>query len=233
MIKIGCLSDIHGYVYGIIDKVYRDIELLIIAGDLCPIDDVSLQKEWLKFNFTRVFNRKTFPDLQKILIVPGNHDYWIEKNYEYFSGELYKIFGLDTEILVDREYEYISLLTGETIRLYGNPRTSLSLYAFPHKSGNKDILDIPEGVDILITHEAPRIYELECVKQSQGLYGEKDEPGNLALARRVFEINPKYHIFGHIHYPCKEIIDGITFMNVSQQLRENYNPELYTIDYEG
>lgn len=45
MIKIGCLSDIHGYVYGIIDKVYRDIELLIIAGDLCPIDDVSLQKE--------------------------------------------------------------------------------------------------------------------------------------------------------------------------------------------
>lgn len=230
MIKIGCLSDLHGYVYGIIDKVYKDIELLIIAGDLCPIDDVSLQKEWLNFYYARVFNKKTFPDLQQILIVPGNHDFWIEKNYEYHQEEFSKVFGSYTKILIEEEYEFVSNISFESIRLYGNPRSSSYLQAFSHKSGNKDILDIPEGVDILITHEAPRINELDCIKQSKNWYD--DEPGNLELANKVFEILPKYHIFGHIHFPCQHLINNITFINASQLIRKTYEPELYIIDFE-
>lgn len=231
MIKIGCLSDLHGYVYGIVDKVFPEIELLILAGDLCPTDDIGLQEKWLEFNFKKTFNKEIFPDLQQIIVVPGNHDYWIERNYKDFPGRLRSILGFDVELLVDKEYEYISLLSGESIKLYGNPRTSQYLHAFPHKSGNEDILSIPEGTDILITHEAPRIYDLKCIKQSQGWYG-KDEPGNLALAQKVLELSPKYHIFGHIHYPCRDIINGITFMNVSQQKRDQYSSEIYTIDYE-
>ena len=230
MIKIGCLSDIHGYVYDLQTKCYPEIELLIIAGDLCPTDEVMYQEEWLEYNYQNIFmNKKIFPDLQEIIIVPGNHDYWIERHYDDFLT-LIKIFGYSTKVLVDEGYEYISGITGESVKIYGNPRTSLWLHAFPHKPGNTDILEIPEGIDILVTHEAPRIYQLECIKQSQRWYG-KDEPGNLALSQRVLEINPKYHVFGHIHYPERGEVSGIKFMNVSQQTRENYTPEIHIIEY--
>lgn len=234
MIKIGCLSDIHGFIYGLVDKVFNGVELLIIAGDICPTDEIKIQEEWLEFNFKNVFkSKKIFPDLQEIIIVPGNHDYWIERNYKDFPEKLRRVLGYDVKILVDEEYEYISLLTGESIKIYGNPRCSLWLHAFPHKPGNEDISSIPCDIDILVTHEAPRLFELDCVKQSQGWYGDNDIPGNLALGQRVLEVNPKYHIFGHIHYPCKKVIGNTIFINVSQQIREKYNPELYIIEYTG
>lgn len=231
MIKIGCLSDLHGYVYDLQARCFPGVELLIIAGDLCPTDEIKYQEEWLEYNYQKVFMSKDiFPDLQEIILVPGNHDYWIERHYDNFLG-LRKMFGYSTKVLIDDEYEYISGLSGESVRIYGCPRTSLWLHAFPHKPGNTDILEIPGGIDILVTHEAPRMYQLECIKQSQGWYGKGDEPGNLALARRVLEISPKYHVFGHIHYPGTKNIDGIVFMNVSQQTRENYTPEVHIIEY--
>ncbi len=49
---------------------------------------------------------------------------------------------------------------------------------------------IPEDIDILITHEPP----IMILDESSGIHW-----GNAPLRNRVFEIKPKYHLFGHAH----------------------------------
>ena len=64
---------------------------------------------------------------------------------------------------------------------------------------------IPDGIDVLITHEPPfMIRDLTFGKHW----------GNAPLRIRVFEVRPKYHLFGHAHN-CfgKEEHDGIVFSN--------------------
>ena len=232
MIKIGCISDLHGRIDGY-TSTYRGIEFLIIAGDICPIDNVRDQEVWLKESINKFINKDIFPDLQELIIVPGNHDFWLEKNYENFLA-IRKIFGYDfsTTVLVDQGKEFVSFLSGESVYIYGNPRTSLYTFAFPHLSGNEDISKISK-CDILVTHEAPRVFELPCIKNSQGAYGKNDEPGNLSLKLRLEEIKPKYHIFGHIHYPCSLLWNNINLINVSQYYREKYVPSINIIEWEN
>lgn len=235
MVKIGCMSDLHGYVYGLSGKTYPDVELLILAGDIAAGEDCARQEDWYRNNFNVFWDKNIFPDLQEIFIIPGNHDVWLERNYQC-PPKLYEVLGSRVHILVDEGREFVSLRRCEYVMVWGNPRTSLYSFAFPHLAGNLDLQVIPKDgtVDILVTHEAPRLYGLPCIKQTQGEYGVEDEPGNLALAQTVLEVKPKYHVFGHIHYPCREKINGIEFMNVSQQRRPGdiYSPEVYIIDYD-
>lgn len=196
MIRIGCISDIHGSW----DKIQepRDIELLILAGDLCGNDNISSQRSELEKEISLLWTE--FPKLSEILIVPGNHDYLLERVYRD-PLETRNLLGPGVTLLVDSEYTYVSGLSGENIRIYGNPRTDLYSFAFSRLPGNFDITQIPENIDILVTHDAPRNYSLPCIKASQSWYG-TDLPGSVALDVRVREIKPKYHVFGHIHYPC-------------------------------
>lgn len=227
------MSDLHGYIHGILGKIHQEIELLILAGDIAGGEDPRSQEDWYKKNFNIFRDKNIFPDLQEIFIIPGNHDYWLERNYQN-QEKLYEIFGSGVTILVDSMKKFISFSTGEEVNVWGNPRTSLHTFAFPHLSGNLDLQMIPRdrSVDILVTHEAPRLYGLPCIRDTQGEYID-DEPGNLALATTVLEVKPRYHVFGHIHYPCSCSMHNIKFMNVSQIIGYNkYNPKIYTISYE-
>ena len=49
---------------------------------------------------------------------------------------------------------------------------------------------IPYGIDVLVTHEPP----VMILDKSSGINW-----GNAPLRNRVFEIKPKYHLFGHAH----------------------------------
>lgn len=235
MIKIGCMSDLHGYVHGLSGKSYPDVELLIIAGDIPGPENVREQEKWFTENMDVLRDPHIFPDLQEIYIVPGNHDYWLERNYQS-PIKVREILGPGVSVLVDQEKTFTSWTTGESVTIWGNPRTSLWSFAFPHLAGNLDLQIIPRdgSIGILVTHEAPRLYELGCIKGTLGNWDEGDKPGNLALAQTSLEVKPRYHVFGHIHWPEKKVIQGITFMNVSQQKRPGdiYTPEVYVIDYD-
>lgn len=233
MIKIGCMSDLHGYVWGLSGKTYPEVELLILAGDIADGEDSKRQEDWYINNFYVLKDKNIFPDLQEIFIVPGNHDVWLERNYQS-PPRLYEILGPEVKVLVDERRDFTSFTNGEKVRVWGNPRTSLYTFAFPHLAGYLDLQMIPKdgSIDILVTHEAPRLFGLPCIKGSMGDYG-NELPGNQALANTVLEVKPKYHIFGHIHYPCQSEVKGIKFMNVSQQKRPGdiYTPELHIIEY--
>ena len=64
---------------------------------------------------------------------------------------------------------------------------------------------IPDEVDVLVTHEPP----VMILDESSG-----KNWGNLPLLERVFQVQPKCHLFGHAHDAFgKEVIDGILFSN--------------------
>lgn len=230
MIKVGCLSDIHGN-YGLLKgQTFPGIELLILSGDLCGNDIVYDQERELKESWKKLINPAIFPDLDEIILVPGNHDFWIEKNL-FSQPRILEIFGPRTKILVDEEYDYLSPTEGRYIKIYGNPRCDLYSFAFPHLYGNEDINWIPEdNLDILVTHEAPCIPELKCIKNSKGWYGDLEPAGNKYLAEKVIKSNPKYHIFGHIHFQEVTKINEITFVNCSQLHEGTLQPNLITIE---
>ena len=72
---------------------------------------------------------------------------------------------------------------------------------------------IPDEVDVLITHEPP----IMILDETVGIHW-----GNSPLRNRVFEVKPKYHLFGHAHEAYgEETIDGIAFSNGSS-LHDNY-----------
>lgn len=66
---------------------------------------------------------------------------------------------------------------------------------------------IPADADIVVTHEPP----VMILDESAGTHW-----GNTPLRKRVFEINPKYHLFGHAHESYGTLKqDGIIFSNAA------------------
>ena len=84
---------------------------------------------------------------------------------------------------------------------------------------------IPSDTDVLITHEPP----VMILDESSGVHW-----GNAPLRNRVFEVKPKYHLFGHAHDAFGTVRhDGIVFSN-GASLDENYNirnkPKVFLVD---
>lgn len=83
---------------------------------------------------------------------------------------------------------------------------------------------IPDGTDILITHEPP----LAIMDDIDGTSW-----GNLPLLRRVYDIKPRFHLFGHTHGNRGMISqDGITFSNAAlldHHMNLNYSPIVFDL----
>lgn len=74
--------------------------------------------------------------------------------------------------------------------------------AYNHPSGI-----IPEGTDVVITHEPP----MGILDETMGMNW-----GSAGILKRVSEIKPNFHLFGHAHEAHGEIFTkGITFSNGS------------------
>ena len=81
---------------------------------------------------------------------------------------------------------------------------------------------IHEGTDIVITHEPP----IMILDQSSGTHW-----GNAPLFKRIMEVKPRYHLFGHAHdsYGIVKQND-IIFSNASvldDQCRLRHSPKLF------
>lgn len=197
--KIICFADTHRCVDGL-DVPVADV--VVCAGDYCnigSIEDVAAFNSW----FSRLLCR------HKILVA-GNHDVCFErapslakslldKNIIYLQDEGIKING---------------------IKFYGSPwQLPFMDWAFnlPESELCRKFDRIPGDVDVLITHSPPYGI-LDSIPSKKNL-------GSKSLLERVYEIKPKYHIFGHIHDSYGKQINntiGTTFINCSL-LDEGYN----------
>ena len=189
--RIVVISDTHGK-HDEIGVLSGDV--LIHCGDSCngfrsdPADVVRLDA-W--------FGRQRF---DRILCIGGNHDFALQELTADGRRALH-----NAEYLEDREYRYKGL------RFYGSPWTpELPEWAYfqPDHAIASRWARIPDDTDVLITHTPPRDV-LDRDRSGQRL-------GCPHLRRRVGEVRPTLHCFGHVHASSGAIdIAGITFVNAA------------------
>lgn len=171
--KVVALSDFHLLFRHI---TVPDGDLLLIAGDMTSkgrFQEIVAFNDWLAQQ----------PHRHKV-VVPGNHDFLYETE-PALARELTK----NCHLLIDQE------VTIEGIKIWGSPYTPyFGGWAFNlFENELKTQWDqIPEGLDILVTHGPPYGY-LDFAEYSQEHVGCKH------LLSALDRAKPKYHVFGHIH----------------------------------
>lgn len=215
--EIGVTSDLHGNL-----PQLKYCELFLICGDILPLDiqrDHRESKKWLTQEFTKWL--KSQP-VKQVVFIAGNHDFYCENHEE----EMKSIFNSEIKYLCNSYYDYLSD-EGKVYRIFGTPYCKqFGNWAFMR---DEDTLEkyykvIPRNCDIIISHDAPRILDLGCIKEEGSRwYGE--DAGNPTLAKAILNIKPSYAFCGHIHSGNHELLEteGIKMANVSL-VNEFYNP---------
>lgn len=199
--KIIALSDLHGTL----PKITEEFDLLCIAGDVCPVTDhsYSFQKEWIKNVFIPWINELPYKtSYAKVILIAGNHDFIFEREK---SIHLDFQFGTNGRCVYLEHSEYTFSFLDEdngivrNIKIFGTPYTHFcGLWAFMKYDSELSgtFADIPEGLDILITHDAPNLNG--CGEINYGLPWYRNV-GCKPLANAILDKKPKYCFCGHIH----------------------------------
>lgn len=187
-----------------------DGDVFVFAGDMTSFN--RSRQHYVKFNEWL----GTLPHAHK-LVISGNHDELFQKQPDLARSLMTNCTYLeDDEIVIDG------------IKFYGSPWQKWFYdWAFNLQPGSmwlKEKWDaIPYNTDVLITHSPPyQIYDADFKGESLGCE---------LLAKRVFEVQPKIHVFGHIHGSCGQygLVGNTLFFNVSNDYSLNQG---YIIDLE-
>lgn len=178
-------------------------DMLIHAGDLCGHGTEGEALAFLRWFGEQPYTHKTF--------IAGNHDWFFEKNSK-----------IDIDKIIPKNIHYLndSGVEIEGLKIWGSPVQPAFLdWAFNRKKGaeiNKHWKLIPQDTDILITHGPP----FGILDRTRSNYN----AGCEMLLKKVNQIQPKLHVFGHIHEGYGMIEKGkIIFANASSV---NFNYQL-------
>ncbi|MGX1753439.1 metallophosphatase domain-containing protein [Sphingobacterium sp. NPDC055346] len=190
--QIVAISDTHGKHR---DKKIPDGDILIHAGDVTRGGKKEQVIDFLEWFAEQRHTYKIF--------VAGNHDFYFE---QADPDEINDLIPNKIIYLNDSGVE----ING--IKFWGSPITPwFNNWAFNRERGTKikqhwDL--IPDDIDILITNGPPFGILDETV------YGK--QTGCEELLLRVYQVKPKYHIFGHIHEEYGNLTKAeTTFVNAS------------------
>lgn len=187
-IKICGISDIHGNLLNNIPEC----DVLCIAGDVITLNaqrNFDASEYWWKNRFVSWVMKLP---CKKVLVVPGNHDIYLEYLYnedrwEEFCDYMAVITRGKLHFLIDKTFEY-----GE-IKFYGTPWIDPIVFqenkwAFQVKDYKEDnpYSKIP-NCDVLITHDSPF----------------KNKHLNISAQNKC-----NYHLFGHWHEGYYEPLKG-------------------------
>lgn len=186
--KICGISDIHG---NLLNNV-PECDVLCIAGDVITLNaqrNFDASEYWWKNRFVPWVMKLP---CKKVLVVPGNHDIYLENLYindrwKEFCDYMAVVTQGKLHFLIDQSYEY------EGISFYGTPwihpiAFQENKWAFQIKSYKEDnpYSRIPK-CDVLITHDSP-------------------------FENKQLNLNTKnkcdYHLFGHWHDGEEDFLDG-------------------------
>lgn len=194
MFKIHCISDTHNKH----KQIYLPGgDIILHAGDATGRGTSGEIKAFLKWYGSLDFTYK--------IMVAGNHDWGFEKEPERFEKmcEEYGITYLNDSGVTIKDFD-----TEKEIKIWGSPvQPEFCNWAF-----NRAIYEaderylqikphwdmIPSDTDILITHGPP-------MGVLDGVQNAFHDPYNVThvgcphLMKAIERVNPKLHIFGHIH----------------------------------
>ena len=187
-------------------------DVLIIAGDVLgnhsgnPETDAAFQ-----LNELRALDEYCATlGFKHLLLIAGNHD-WVFQIYTGAHRSLkYLTYLQDSGVEIDG------------VKFYGSPHQPWFFdWAFNEPRGGKALAHywslIPNDTEILITHGPP----LGILDRP---FGKQDSVGCELLLKRVKEVGPRVHCFGHIHGSYgREQIGETLFLNASL-CNELYKP---------
>ncbi len=155
-------------------------------------------------NLTEINHWFSEQDFAVKLLVGGNHDFPIFKNRKNIKELLNGVVYLE-----DSRFRFGGLL------FYGTPWIP-DLHGWAYYCGDKVRKEvwkmIPDNLDFLITHTPPHGI-LDHSSTTSGL-------GCRSLGRRVQQVSPRFHCFGHIHAGYGRIKTGHTdFINAAASSR--------------
>ena len=172
--KICGISDIHGDL----NINIPECDVLCICGDVINLNDqrdIPTSKHWWETRFVKWV--KSLP-CEKVIVIPGNHDFFLERMYNecwgWFKDHMSLLSNKKLEFLIDESFYY------EDIHFYGTPwiepiSFQKNKWAF-ERDFNDNLLLIPK-CDVLLTHDNP--YENPHIEVSNS--------------------HVPYHLFGHWH----------------------------------
>jgi len=212
--KLVTISDTHNQH----DKICAPSgDVIIHAGDATGMGRENELREFIEW-----YSKQ---DSEHKIYVPGNHDIGLEDHYDERS----KWFTDAGIIILNDESVVLNGVSGDDfeeyeIKIHGSPITPMFFnWAFMKTRGEpimKHWAMIPDDTDILVTHGPPKGI-LDLV-ETRGSMNNGQNVGCEMLLERVKQVNPKLHIFGHIHEGAGTIKIGDTeFINASQ-LDERY-----------
>lgn len=187
--------------------VPKNIDTVIFSGD-CSDDRSPFINEYEVMNFLQWFS--SIPITNKVMIA-GNHDTSIEMGL--IDKTKIKAMGIT--------YLHNESIIIDGIKIWGSPYSpTFGNWAFmkPRNQLKSIWSTIPEDTDILVTHSPPEgILDLADSKS-----GNIENCGCKELLKRIEQVKPKAHMFGHIHNSRKgiknqgkKVHDDIIYSNAS------------------
>lgn len=218
--KVIALSDLHGTLLPI-EEYFKSCELVCICGDIVPLNiqaNSRKTKKWLRDEFKPWC--EALP-CNKVLFIAGNHD--LHFNMEFMT----QVFPKDAKVtyLFHETYVYISS-SGQEYTIFGTPyckQFGSWAYMEPDHILENLFSEIPENLDILLTHDQP--YGCGDILLDNVWWNTGEHIGNKPLAEAIVKKQPKYQFNGHLHSCNHNLIEiGETkHYNVSIK-NERYNP---------
>lgn len=175
-LRIVAVADTHTF-HGDFAAAIPEGDVFVHAGDICragTLDELAPFAAWLA----------ALPHAHK-LVVPGNHDWCFVRE----PASVRAMLGPTVTVLEDAG------CTIDGVRFWGSPwQPAYHDWAYNLPRGNSLAEKwslIPDSTDVLVTHGPP-----EGIGDRTSIGGRH---GCAELLRRVIELRPKLHVFGHIH----------------------------------
>lgn len=219
MIRVCAISDLHGYLPEV-----EPCDLVLICGDIVPLSAQGSSRYTSRW-YKRAF--KTWAEslpCDKVIFIAGNHELHFPNHYEYYK----KMFPNNSKVtyLCHEEYTYLGS-DGKEYRIFGTPYCQIfGTWAFmlPDPELEERYSEIPENLDILITHDQPYGYG-DVLLQKDCPWANGKHIGNKMLMEAISKKMPRYQFNGHLH-SCshnKIMIEDTIHYNVSLK-DESYQP---------
>lgn len=213
--RIVALSDQHGFLPDV-----PQCDLLIVAGDVCPDridgmyawDQPERQKAW--------FDEHARPWLAQApaahrVLTWGNHD-WCGQACSFAADSPASAESTALQIVVDGTTTIPACDRSTSIAIWATPWSNLFMnWAFmkPRDELATMYAAIPDGIDILVTHQPPLGFG---DRHDPSGSGAPEHLGNADLLATIDRIKPRLVICGHIHGGHGRFsYHGTTIYNVS------------------
>ncbi len=194
--RIAAISDQHGFLPDL-----PQCDLLIIAGDVCPdgfgrqvaAETPTLQQDW--------FDREVRPWLKQSpathkVLTWGNHD-WCGEACDFSADAPPAARTTALQIVIDQA---TTVSVGDqSIALWLSPWSNqFGYWSFMRRP--EELAEvyraIPEGIDVLVSHQPPFGYGDEVPDFRSGRMSHQ---GSRELLAAIDRVKPKVLICGHIH----------------------------------